>query len=206
MPTISAIKPQKNKKRVNIYLDGKFAFGLDLETLVKLGLKVEQELTKEDVEKIVKEAEFQKVYDKILKFGSLRPRSEKEYKDWLRKHKVHPSLRNEIFNRLKRLDFLNDRRFAVWWVEQRTTFRPKSARILRLELINKGISKELIEDVLAEANIDEVAIAKRLIRRKAKLWEKLDSYETRKKKAEFLSRNGFDWEVIRKILGEEQLE
>ena len=74
MPAITSIKPQKNGKRVNIYLDGEYGFGLDLENFVKLGLKVEQEFTDEEIEKIIKKAEFQKVYDKILRFGSLRPR------------------------------------------------------------------------------------------------------------------------------------
>ena len=73
MPIITSIKPQKNGKRVNIYLDEEFGFGLDLENFVKLGLKVEQKLSEDEVEEIVKKAEFQKVYDKILRFASLRP-------------------------------------------------------------------------------------------------------------------------------------
>jgi regulatory protein len=78
MPQVSDIKPQKNKKRVNIYLDGKFAFGIDLDNLVKLDLKVEQELSDEEVADIIKKAEFQKTLDKLLRFATLRPRSEKE--------------------------------------------------------------------------------------------------------------------------------
>ena len=139
MPTITSIKPQGNGKRVNIYLDNEFGFGLDLENYVKLGLKVREELTEEEVEKIRKEGEFQKTYDKILRFGALRPRSEKEYMDWLRKYKVPQSLHKELFNRLKRLDFLNDRKFATWWIEQRLNFRPKSKRVLIQELRIKGI-------------------------------------------------------------------
>src|SRR3990170_1732991 len=122
MSIITSIKPQKNKKRINIYLDDKFGFGLDLENFVKLGLKVEQELSEEEIVKIVKKAEFQKVYDKILRFGSLRLRSEKEYRSWLKKHKVHKSLHEELFNRLARLDFLNDKKFASWWADQRIQF------------------------------------------------------------------------------------
>jgi len=68
MPQITAIKPQKNQKRVNIYLDDKFGFGLDLENFLKLGLKVEQELSDAEVAEIIKKAEFQKTYDKVCKF------------------------------------------------------------------------------------------------------------------------------------------
>lgn len=200
MSIITEIKPQKSKKRVNIYLDDKFGFGIDLENFAKLGLKVEQELNEEEVAGIVKKAEFQKVYDKLLRFAALRPRSEKEYDNWLKKHKVHESLHRELFNRLKRLDFLDDRKFAVWWIEQRREFRPKSKRIMKYELRSKGIKKEIIEEVLDEAKIDEVKTAKEILEKKKYKWEKLPEFEARKKMAEFLLRNGFDWDTINKVI------
>lgn len=82
MPIITAIKPQKKKNRVNIYLDGKYAFGLDLENFVKLGLKVEQELSEKGVSEIVQKAEFKKTLDKLLRYATLRPRSRKEIVIW----------------------------------------------------------------------------------------------------------------------------
>jgi len=200
MPAITSIKPQKNGKRVNIYLDGEYGFGLDLENFVKLGLKVEQEFTDEEIEKIIKKAEFQKVYDKILRFGSLRPRSEKEYRGWLRKHKVHEKLREELFNKLKYLEFLNDKKFAVWWIGQRQAFRPKSKRILSQELRLKGIKREIIDEVLSETKLDELGTAKKLLAKKKYLWERLNSREKRVKMSNYLVRNGFGWDVIREVL------
>jgi len=200
MPQITSIKPQKNNRRLNIYLDGKFGFGLDLENFVKLGLKVEQELTDTQVEEVVKKAEFQKIYEKILRFASLRPRSEKEFKNWLQKYKVHDSLYKDLFDKLKYLDFLDDRKFAVWWVEQRLTFRPKSKLSLKFELKGKGIDENLIKEVLFETKVDEVKLAKDLIEKKRYKWEKLDNFEARRKMSEFLARKGFNWEIIRKIL------
>ncbi|OGM22499.1 hypothetical protein A2863_02960 [Candidatus Woesebacteria bacterium RIFCSPHIGHO2_01_FULL_38_9b] len=202
MPIITSIKPQNSQRRVNIYLDGKFGFGLDLENFMKLRLKVEQELSEEEVKKIVKEGEFQIVYDKILRFGSLRPRSEKEYRDWLRKHKVHLSLHEELFNRLKRLDFLNDNKFATWWVEQRLQFKSKSKRELIQELKFKGISKDIIEEVLSETQPNELDMAKKLMEKNKYKWERLDNYSARKKMFEYLARRGFDWDIVRKVVGE----
>jgi regulatory protein len=206
MPTITSIKPQKTKKRVNIYLDGKFGFGIDLENYLKLGLKIEQELTEKEIDEIVKKAEFQKVYDKVLRFASIRPRSEKEFIVWLKKHKVYKSLHKKLFNRLKKLDFLNDEKFAVWWVEQRQQFRPRGKRALRLELRNKGINKEIINEVLEEARVDEYQIAKGLVEKKKRRWEKLESFEARKKMSAFLARKGFGWEVIRSVVKEISLK
>ena len=202
MPVVTGIKPQKNKNKVNIYLDGKFAFGLDLENFVKYGLKVEQELSEEDLEKIVKKAEFQKVYDKILRFASIRPRSEKEYIFWLKKHRVSKSLHEELFNRLKHLDFLNDKKFSVWWVEQRENFRPKSKRILFQELRIKGIVKEIIDEVLKEAHVDEVSAAKRMLEKKIYMWKNLRGFEKRVKMGNYLGRKGYSWDTVRKVVGD----
>jgi regulatory protein len=93
VPVITAIKPQKNKPRVNIYIDGKFRFGLDLENYVKTGLRTEQELSEEQIRAIITKAEFQKASDNLLRYATLRPRSGKEIKDWFYKKQV-PELKN----------------------------------------------------------------------------------------------------------------
>ena len=202
MPIITAVKPQKNKKRVNVYLDNKFGFGLDLENFVKLDLKVEQELTDEQVGKIVKEAEFQKVYDKLLRFSTLRPRSEKELKDWLKKHKVHLSIHENLYSRLKRLDLLNDNKFAQWWVEQRMEFSPRGKRALIAELRQKGINRDLIIQLVNESISQgyEEKTARKLLQKKKYKWERLQKLEAKKKMSEFLARKGFGWEVIKNAI------
>ncbi len=191
MPVITAIKPQKNKKRVNIYLDDKFGFGIDLENFVKLGLKVEQELSDEEIAAMVKKAELQKTLDKLLRFSSLRPRSEKEITGWLRKKKVHESLNGELFNRLKRLELVDDVKFAKWWVGQRMEFRPKSRKELVYELRLKGIGKEVIEEVMGGMEMSDEATARKLLAKK--------TFGDKKKMAEYLLRRGFDWGVVKKV-------
>lgn len=200
MPTITSIKPQKNGKRVNIYLDGRFGFGIDLENFVKLGLKVEQELSDSDVEKIVKKAEFQKTLDKLLKFATLRPRSEKEIKDWFKRKKVHESLYKELFNRLKKLDLVNDREFAKWWVEQRQEFKPRAKRFMIHELRMKGVKKEIIDEVLGETRIDEEKIARELLEKKSYKWRSLPETKARQKMSQYLAGKGFGWETIDKVV------
>lgn len=200
MPRISAIKPQRSKKRVNIYLDGKFGFGLDLENYVKFGLKVEQDLSESEIAKIVKEAEFQKILNKLLKFATLRPRSKKEVEDWFRKRKVHESIRKSLFNKLKHLKLVDDEKFAEWWVEQRTSFRPRGKRLLESELLSKGIKREIIKDVLSKAAIDEVEIARKLLEGKRYRWEKLDEIKARRKMSAFLARKGFGWGIIKNVV------
>jgi len=203
MPTITAIKPQRNKKRVNIYLDNRFGFGLDLDNFVKLGLKVEEELSEEKIEEIVKKGEFQKTLDKLLKFATFRPRSEKEIKDWFKRKKVHESIYKGLFNRLKRLELVDDTKFAQWWVGQRSLFKPRGKRALEAELRMKGIKKELIENILSDLKVDEEKIAKELLLKKVYKWKNLPKREARQKMGQYLLRKGFGWEIIEKVLNKE---
>jgi regulatory protein len=200
VPIITAIKPQRNKKRVNIYLDGKFGFGIDLENFLKLGLKDNQELTEEEVEEIVKKNEFQKIYDKLVRFATLRPRSQKEVDDWLKRKKVHQSLHQELFNRLKRLELLDDEKFAKWWIEQRTLFRPKGKKAIHFELRKKGLEERLIKKILSKVKIDEEKIALELLEKKEYRWKNLTNLEKRKRMSEFLARRGFAWQTIKRVI------
>ena len=204
MPQVTGLKPQKNQKRVNVYLDGKFGFGIDLDNLVKLRLKIEQELTEEEVAEIVKKAEFQKTLDKLLKFATLRPRSQREIEGWFKRKKVHESLSKGLFDRLNRLELVDDIKFSRWWVEQRQNFKPKSKRVLKQELMNKGIKKEIIGEVLEETPIDEEKIARDLLSKRAHRWAKFNPREAQQKKIQYLSQKGFGWEIIEKIIKTEE--
>lgn len=202
MPLITDIQPQKSKKRVNIYIDGRFSFGIDVENFVRYELKAGKELSQEKIEEIVRKAEFQKVYDKIIAFGTLRPRSEKEFERWLKKHKVHESLHKELFARLQHLELLGDRKFSEWWVTQRSTFKPRSKSALQYELLKKGVDKTIIRDVLRSLVVDEVSLAKELVLKKRRLWENLEKEKAKQKIQMILASKGFGWDVAKKVIGE----
>lgn len=199
MSVITSIKLQKIKKRVNIYLDGKFGFGLDLENFVKLGLKVGMNLSDEKVIEIAKKSEYQKTFDRILFFAALRPRSEKEVKNWMIRKKISDDLKKTLIEKLRKLDLLDDEKFTKWWIEQRLAFKNKSLKDLNYELVGKGVDKEIIRKVLNEIEIDEEKIARELLERKSYRWRGLGKLDKKRKISEFLARKGFKWSVIKKI-------
>lgn len=199
MSTITSIKQQKAKNRVNVYLDDKFGFGIDLDNFVLLHLKVDQELTDEEVIEVVRKAEFQKTLDKLLRFATLRPRSEKEITDYFRRKKVHESMWEELLEKLRHFELIDDLKFAKWWVDQRQNFKPKSKRVLKIELTKKGIVKEIINTVLDDTPIDEEKMAKDLIERKAYKWKGLEPRIARQKMSQYLAGKGFGWDVITKL-------
>lgn len=203
MSTITSVKLQKDKNRVNVYLDDKFGFGIDLDNFVLLNLKIDQELTEKEVTDIVKKAEYQKTLDKLFRFAMVRPRSEKEVTDYFKRKKVHESMHEKLFEKLKHLELLDDTKFAQWWVEQRQNFRPKPKRILSIELRIKGIKKEIIDEVLGEEIVDEEKMARELISKKAYKWKSLEPREAKQKMSQYLAGKGFSWDVIGKIIDNE---
>ncbi len=203
MPEVTLLKPQKNGKRVNVYLDGVFGFGIDLDNLVLSHIKIGTVLSNEEVEKIVRKAEFQKSLDKLLKFAMLRPRSEKEIDDYLKRKKVHESMWEDLSEKLQHFELLDDAKFAKWWVDQRLAFKKISAKVLKLELFKKGIKKEIVNDVLNETPINEEKMAKDLLEKRSYRWEGLEPRVAKQKKFQYLAGKGFDFEVVKKILSSE---
>jgi len=200
MPVVTSLKPQRDGKRVNVYLDGKFSFGIDLDNLVKFGIKIEKELSQDEIDKIIYEAEFHKTFSKILNYATLRSRSEKELLNWLKRKKVPEVIHKKLFNKLKRLDLLDDAKFAKWWVEQRQVFKPRSKRFLTQELRVKGISKEIISEVLDSAHLNEEKVAKKLLEKNKYKWKRFDKQKQNEKAFAFLARKGFDYDVIKSVV------
>lgn len=196
MPVITSIKAQKNQKRVNINLDGSFGFGLDLENFMKLQLKVNQELTQEEINEIIKKAELSKSFDKSLRFAMTRPRSLKEVKDYFRRKEIDKSIQQTIIDKLIRLELLDDAKFARWWVGQRLEFKSKSKKDITFELRQKGIDTNAIKNVFETTEIDEVKIAKELITKKLYKWQKYDENMRKQKISQYLSGKGFGWDTI----------
>jgi regulatory protein len=203
MAKITAIKKQKRDGRANIYLDGEFSFGIDLETLFKNHLKINQELSQSEINKIKSATGFQSTLNKLLNFATLRPRSYKEISNWFWKKKTPDNYQKKLIKKLEKLELLDDEKFATWWVGQRQTFRPRSKRQLSAELLQKGIDKKIINNILEDSEINEVEIAKNLVEKNKYKWERFDEKKRVQKMSEYLGRKGFSWEIIKKVIASE---
>lgn len=177
---------------------------MPVEILLKAGLKINQTISQEEIEKLIKENEYQKVYDQALKFLSYRPRSEKEMFDWFKRKEVGTEVQKLVLVKLKERNFIDDEEFARWWIEQRLNFRPLGLRLLARELQLKGIGREIIEKQTASLNesVNEEQMARKLIEKKIKAWAGLLPKERQQKLIGFLGRRGFSWEIIRQLIDE----
>ncbi len=198
---ITAITPQKKRKdRFNIFVDGKYSFALDAETLLKHNLKKNLEVTPEFIQKLIKDSEFAKWYNQALMLISRRPRSIKEISDYLVRKEIGEQIVTMIVEKLANKNFLNDEDFARWFVEQRLAFRPKGKRMLQLELRQKGIDNEIIEKVLGEAvtSKSEFKQALTIACKKVRPGSVFD-LDLKKKLYGFLGRRGFSWDTIEAV-------
>jgi regulatory protein len=195
---ITAIEPQqKNPQRVNIYLDGAFAFGLARITTgwMKVGL----ELSDEKIAALQDDDAHEMTYQKALHFLSYRLRSSSEVRKNLLNRGTPSQLVEETVTRLQRAGLVNDQEFARTWVENRNTFRPRSKSALRMELRRKGLSDEVFQTVLEE-NVDEEALANVAARKYGPRLAGLEWLEFRQKLSGYLARRGFSYTIISPVV------
>lgn len=199
---ITALRFQKrNKNRVNVYLDGEFAFGLA--AIEAARLKVGQTLSDDEIVRLRMKDEIEYAYERALDYLSYRPRSEAEVRRNLRKKDVEEEAIDVVIERLTCADLLDDREFARYWVDNRMRFNPRGLRGLRYELRRKGVARAIIDDVLATVDVE--AAARKAVEAGARRLSRFEPREFRRKLQGYLARRGFSYSVIKPLV-EEKLE
>lgn len=194
---VTALKVQaRNKARVNVYLDGKFAFGLA--KIVAARLAVGQELDEAAIARLRASDDLEASYERALKFLGPRPRSEAEVRRRLKEKGVEQANIEAVVARLNRAGLVNDQAFANYWVENRVTFRPRSSRAIRQELKQKGVSDEVLREALTGTNDDEAAYT--LAAKRAPRLATLEKQDFRRKLGEYLARKGFSYDTIEPVV------
>jgi regulatory protein len=194
--TITAIIQQKrNPQRVNIYLDGDFAF--PLAKIVAAWLKVGQVLTPEKIAELEAQEGVEDALQRALNFISYRPRSVAEVERRLRRHEVSEETIAAVVARLQETGLLNDVDFAKRWVEDRGTFRPRGARALRAELRLKGMADGVIDETLQ--SLDEQSLARQAAHKKMRTLQNLDWEDFRNKLSAHLARRGFSYDTCAEV-------
>lgn len=152
--------------------------------------------------------DFDTLYTKTLKYLNYRPRSEKEIRDYLAKKLsviANPDLSmiDVIIHKLKAQKFLNDLEFARMWVRSRTSYKPKGERLIRMELKQKGISQDIIDEVFMSSEVrmsNDLELAVEMLTKKKKKYEGMERQERFNKAGSMLARRGYDLDVIRKAI------
>lgn len=194
---ITALTAQKrNPQRVNIFLDGEYAFSL--QRITAAWLEVGQDIDDEKIARLRSEDEQEKAYQKILNLLSYRPRTQEEIRRKLAEYELSEEAGEVIIERLKSNGWVDDARFTEAWIENRSALRPRGRRALVYELRQRGVGEALIDEALQE--IDEGELAYQAGLKHANRYKDLEWSEFRLKLYRFLNQRGFTYEVISSTL------
>lgn len=197
---VTAIKAQiKNPERVSVYIDEAYALSLSYSQLLEHKLYVGLELDEPRIAELKHASDFGKAYERTMMYALLRPRSLRELRDYCRRKKWAPEDCDTIIGKLLEKGYVDDRSFARSWVENRAINKSTSQRKLRLELKQKGVADDIINETLQASSYDEKVALRDLVAKK----RRLSRYrQDEQKLMQYLARQGFGFEDIKQALRE----
>jgi regulatory protein len=181
-------------KKVKVYLDGRYAFSLESEVALEAGLRISQELGQLKIDRLDHANRLKKALTAVNRLLSFRPRSEHEIKQKLTQKGFDATIIAESLEYLKERGLVDDAAFARYWAENRTTFSPRSRRLVQFELRQRGVAADVAEDTAGE--VDDEAAAYEAGTKKATRLPSSDYEEFRRKLGEYLRRRGFGYETV----------
>lgn len=186
----------KSKDRYSVFVDDKFAFGLSELGLINSGLKIGQELTKEELENLKDDAKLDKLYNQVLALIVRRPRSQWEIENYLKQKAVKEDTAQELVKKLESRGYIDDLDFARRWVNNRRLLKNISKRKLDIELRQKRVSSTIIKQIIGEDETSELEVLKREIVVK----RKQSRYQDEQKLMQYLARQGYGYGDIKQAL------
>lgn len=205
---ITGISAQtKNPDRVNVNVDGKYRFSLDVFQVGELGIRIGKEYTEAELQELETESKFGKLYTRALEYVMLRPHSGREVKDYLyrktrstidkkgqKREGYSPALTERVYGRLVEKNYIDDEKFARFWIENRNRTKGASLRKLTAELRAKGVATDIIDQELGESERTDVdELAKVIAKKRAR-------YADEQKFIAYLARQGFNYDDIKAAL------
>lgn len=209
---ITSISAQvHNPDRVNVSIDGKYQFSLDISQITDLGVRVGREVDDDELAVLETESQFGKLYSRALEYCLMRPHSIREVRDYLyrktlrtkyktrqgevrEKEGYSPTLTTRVLEKLQQKRYVDDEQFARWWVETRNRTKGTSLRKLSNELRAKGVEMQIVEEVLAASDRADTDELQKLIAKKR------TRYPDDTKLIQYLARQGFRYDDIAQAL------
>ncbi|MBH1980365.1 RecX family transcriptional regulator [Candidatus Saccharibacteria bacterium] len=208
---------QKDPNRVNIMIDGKYRFSLDISQVINLGVKIGREYSESELAEVEGESQFGKLYGRALEYCLMRPHSAREVRDYLwrktrtTKYKtrttgeikeregVAPELTERVYEKLVEKSYIDDDSFARFWIENRNLTKGTSRRKLEAELRAKGVSQEIVARHLEETGrTDDDELRKVIAKKRSR-------YTDDQKLMQYLARQGFGYEDIKRALSDDRI-
>lgn len=195
---ITALEPRR-KSLTAVYIDGEFALKLDTQTLLENRIKIGTVLDDEELKQLIEKSNTRRAKEKALWLISYRDHSKKELADKIAKSCDRTSAEAAV-ERMQELGLVNDEAYARRYAQQLFEVKHLSIKGVKYKLIEKGIDRDLIDDILSEFDVDPKEQIREIIDKK---YARCLSDEKGKRRAfSGLSRMGFSFGDIKSVIAE----
>ena len=198
MPLVLTVSPEPRRRRVHVTLDDGRTYAVHEDAAAKAGVHAGREISEAELEALLGASALRSCLDAASRFLKVRPRSEAELKQRLVRLKHAPEVVDQAVARLREENLVSDATFAGFWTENREAFNPRSKRLVESELIRKGVSRPVIEQMTQ--GIDDDSSAYDAATKKLRTLSGLDFETFRRRLGAYLQRRGFDYEVTRRAV------
>lgn len=199
---ITDIKAQKKKYRYNIYVDDCFSLGIHEYVLVKFNLTIGMEVTDDFIQNILMAEEENKTLEYCLNRLSYRQRSEKELRISMQRKGYTDENIESAIDYCKKHGYIDDLKFAQSFVNDKININKYGPERIKYDLILKGISRDIIDEVLVVDRDEQLDMARRLTQKKISSYKNDNSRDIYRKLSGFLQRKGFTYDVISRVVRE----
>ena len=197
MPKITDMQIQKNNKtRANVYVDGEFAFALEMLTVMKLGLKIGQEVSQERLSEAIFDSEKSVAFDRAMDYLGRGMKTAKQMRDYLEKKGYDSRVVDYVVTKLKEYHYIDDDAYARLYVERNAS--TKGDRRLKQELIQKGIAVSRAEEFAVTDEEQALSNATRLAERYMK--NKPVTVKALQNLQRYLLSRGYGYDIVNAIL------
>jgi len=204
MSKITRIEIQKrNKERVNLFLDGEYAFSLSAELVYKEGLKTNDEIDSDKLKILAERENFIRCKESALRTIEKTYKTEKEVRDKLKLKGYEDNSINKSIEFLKEYNFVNDDNYTKIFI--RDKLNSVGSQKIKYTLIQKGIEKEIIEEELSNLNKEnEKNVALNIAKKKLNIIKNKenDNYKISGKLYRYLISKGYGYDVTNEVVKE----
>lgn len=197
---ITDIQPQvKNKNRVSVFIDGKFAFGIDKSDCSFMGLKIGDVLTQERFNYIMDNAVYTSAYKKADRYIGFKMRTEKEVRDKLKEDEYSDDIIERVISSMLKYKYIDDEAYAQMYANDCRNIKKWGPQRIKIELSKRGVSVSAIEKALQSLNFEDTdQIIKTLLEKRIK--DTPIDFKEKQKHFNFLLRRGFNSDDIKRVL------
>lgn len=196
---VTDVQPQKNdNSKVSVFIDGEYAFSLDEVDALVMGIKPGKEIDREKLGEMLFASQFAKAKNEALKLISRKSVCRKMVEDLLGEKKFDAEITDAVCNELESLGYIDDYSYATFFIEYAAE-KLWGERKIRYELGIKGISKDIIEEVISGAFIADSKALSQIITEKYRGLD-LEDIKVKQKIQRFLVTRGFDFSDINEAI------